>query len=474
MTISTIDLKKEYKLAFGNVGEFTKITGMSPDEFTHVLASFKLKNPGKLSAELKLFAALYFNKYSIDTSCVGKSLEYKGNWPKSGKAFMEQAEVSLIPVNKALAQLRKAKLKHSVLKIKQEALKLEHAILQIKQEVPKLERAVLRIKAEEPKRQEAFEIINLADVELEVTKDGRKKSSCEDNRTISISCSSKRDADTLNPAMIEEHAARRVDLFFYLLVAYYKTGLTVSSDKTNQQHGKGSNEKNTNACHSSILPAVWDSEVLKQEHNHGTRANFKPLKVRTGILEGTSLEEAQNSTVELSKAVNYFDSNWIEGKADNQSKMRSKSLSILNDVSKGALTPDAGLLAFLITLNTHFSDIKAGYFNKEALLTSPKESRELIFSSEKKGSFKGCFFESTRVNKASVNPEYLAMHLKMSAEDTDALQKVSDADADKLKSKVDDKYFMRLQREIKGTKLGFFAAEVKEEAVVGIAPSFSK
>ena len=231
---------------------------------------------------------------------------------------------------------------------------------------------------------------------------GRKKTSYDNNITMSIAC---REHNSITPDAITEHAQRRVDLFFYTLIAYYKTRLTVQIDETKLQHGVGT--KQTAACHSAILPSLWDTQSANR---------------RTSILDGTHFLQSMNSTVELHQSVNYFETHYLEGKKA-QNKMRSKSLDILNRVSQSTITPVEGMLEFLTALNAHFNAIKENYLQKKELKTSPTHSRTLIFDCERKGSLQGNWHENAGTECPALNDDYVHTLLRLTPNDLETLKK---------------------------------------------------
>ncbi|WP_133128696.1 hypothetical protein [Legionella nagasakiensis] len=143
-----------------------------------------------------------------------------------------------------------------------------------------------------------------------------------------------------------EHANRRVDLFFYTLIAYYKTGIVPTTGRTNLQHGKGRNSiahRNiTEACHSSFIPSLVDKTIYL---NRGSRKRHKSL------ICDTHLMNSLNSTVELPSFVNHFD-DLLE------SACRESCLKILDEVSVGIINPIEGLSAFLNMMQDTLNNLK--------------------------------------------------------------------------------------------------------------------
>ena len=149
---------------------------------------------------------------------------------------------------------------------------------------------------------------------------------------------------------IHEHAARRVDMFFYTLIAYHKTGIIPIQGRTHLQHGRGrsassstsTDQQNiTQACHSSFFPALLDETITKGD------------KAKASILSGTHFLDNLNSTVELPTFVNKLDD-----ELENTYLCRKKSLDIISEVSEGKLTPVEGLTEFLKMMAQTFKDLK--------------------------------------------------------------------------------------------------------------------
>lgn len=138
---------------------------------------------------------------------------------------------------------------------------------------------------------------------------------------------------------IIEHANRRVDLFFYTLVAYYQTQVIPTEGHTSLQHGIGRTLKNhtniTQACHSSIIPSLLDETIY---HKDDTDIRQKSL------LSGTHFLESLNATIELPPFVNAFD-DLLEHLC------RPYCIELLGEVAVGTLNPIQGLTLFLEMMN---------------------------------------------------------------------------------------------------------------------------
>lgn len=214
----------------------------------------------------------------------------------------------------------------------------------------------------------------------------RKKSAFNDNITMALSCTQM----GIDQLLIENHASRRVDLFFYTLIAYYNTKLFVEIEDTFLQHGLGTKKQNSAACHSAILTSLWDTN-----HTSPPATDHNFTSYRTSILNGTHFENSLNATVELDVSVNYFDTNYIEGRSATHLKMRVIALAILNKVSRGELDPIEGMNCFLSKMHKNFMSIQSDYFNNKELKSSPKLSRQAIFTAQYKGTFfNSCAFQT--------------------------------------------------------------------------------
>lgn len=155
---------------------------------------------------------------------------------------------------------------------------------------------------------------------------------------------------------IMEHAQRRVDLYFYLLVAVYKQNANIVKVFTQKQHGAGTNESGTNACHDSLFP-----NVLLQYPQ--TKLSYLwTAFVTPWAFAGTHFEDANNMTTELPAIVNEFDT-YMEaanpGQRSVPSKYVKKMLVDLNLVSRGEMTPIDAMNSFLAITKLFFSEFEA-------------------------------------------------------------------------------------------------------------------
>lgn len=239
---------------------------------------------------------------------------------------------------------------------------------------------------------------------------------------------------SMSEKYIVEHANRRVDLFFYTMIAYYRTNVLPIEGHTILQHGRGrtlEDETNlTQACHSSFTPSLLDQTIYKKT---GQRS----------LLSGTHLLDSLNSTVELPPFVNAFDDIL-------ESICRPKCIAILQKVATGELNPVQGLNIFLTMMNTLLSDFErqAGekrysglahpIFSSTSAYVSPK-----LIALVNKGTLKSTFIEE----REAANEEYVQLLLRMSAD-----EKVACRGKAKTRERLYDKKFAELQEEILSSK----------------------
>lgn len=164
----------------------------------------------------------------------------------------------------------------------------------------------------------------------------------------------------LSKESIIEHAHRRVDLFFYTLIAYYNTHKSPTQDVTRLQHGRGRNSHDKHnllqACHSSLIPSFIDDTYKDQKKlNLGHRS----------ILCGTHFMHSLNSTVELPAFVNDFDT-----VLESSYACRTKSMEIIQNVSKGKINPIQGLNLFLKMMDQTFIQLEENYLSESNQLKS--------------------------------------------------------------------------------------------------------
>lgn len=167
---------------------------------------------------------------------------------------------------------------------------------------------------------------------------------------------------------VHDHAYRRIQLFYYLLLAYWKEGATIQIERTISQHGTSSCA-HCSAAHSSILPNVADDkEVLSRE---------------------SYLWHAMNSTVEMPHEVNQFDT-VIE------KVMRSKAIEHLQDVSKNGVHPYAALQSFVDKMQQFFEDSRRHIRSKIFLLYQIQTIENKINGMELRGKSDGKYLNALK------------------------------------------------------------------------------
>jgi hypothetical protein len=251
----------------------------------------------------------------------------------------------------------------------------------------------------------------------------------------------------LSEQQIVEHASRRVDLFFYTLIAYYKTGLHPILGHTDLQHGRGrSLDRYTNlteACHSSLTPSLRDEF-----------AQGKNRKRYTGsILSGTHFMENLNATVELPHFVNKLDDLLEES-------CRGKSIAILNQVALGKLDPIAGLTSFLQMMQ----DSLAGLKNKGELQRKNTGVRffdppkHLIRLDVLELIHKGTLGKTYSQTSKAASDAYMQLMLRLTPDEIELCRKTEE-----LRAKLYAEKILAMQKEILGSKSVFEPVEFSEQ-----------
>jgi hypothetical protein len=192
---------------------------------------------------------------------------------------------------------------------------------------------------------------------------------------------------------IKEHAARRVDLFFYTMVAYYKSHLFPVRRRTDLQHGVGRSSfdgKNvTQACHSSFFGGFAD-----QAHS------------QSGLLDGTYLQHALNATVELPGFVNKMDDALEE-----RFEGRAESLKILQAVASEKISPTDGLALFLQLMEKLFAQIEKNGSDNQVYPSQYVKADVLALQRF------GTFTNKWRTDRRVVNDDYIEMLLRLTPEE---------------------------------------------------------
>jgi hypothetical protein len=174
---------------------------------------------------------------------------------------------------------------------------------------------------------------------------------------------------------IKEHAMRRVELFFLLCIALYKTNRVILLSETNKQHGKATAGLKYAACHSSLFTGIEDKSP-----NRKTRTSSR----EKSILDDTHFAEVLNATVELPDCVNKFDS-LCEGKNGAQSKGLRKQLQpVLQKVAQAKITPIQAMTYFFQQMNVFFTT-KAMHNAAQSTQHTPAAIKQHILTLEQQG-----------------------------------------------------------------------------------------
>lgn len=229
--------------------------------------------------------------------------------------------------------------------------------------------------------------------------------------------------------LIREHAARRVDLYFYTLIAYYKSGKLPERGHTVLQHGRGRNSSDMNitqGCHSSFFGGFVDN----------------PGEPKS-ILSDTHFLDSLNMTVELPFFVNKLDD-----ELEVPCECRKKGIDILHRVSLGELNPIQGLGEFLRMMESTFdylrknADLPARRYSANSIEPpynlTPSLKRYLI-DLEKVGTLKNKWSHETK----SVQEEYVELLLRLTPE-----EKLLAKTSKEIKDKIYFKKIDELQKEI--------------------------
>ncbi|KTD79441.1 hypothetical protein [Legionella waltersii] len=253
----------------------------------------------------------------------------------------------------------------------------------------------------------------------------------------------------LSKQLIVEHASRRVDLFFYTMIAYYNTGFHPILGHTDLQHGRGrSLDRFTNlteACHSSLTPSLLD------EFSDGTNRK----RYSGSILTGTHFMESLNTTVELPHFVNELDDLLEE-------YCRGKSIKILNQVALGQVDPIAGFTNFLQMMQDSLTELKKrGELQRKntgvRFFDPPKHPIRLdVLELIHKGSLGKTYSQDSKV----ASDDYVQLMLRLTPTEIEQCHKTKE-----MKAKIYAEKILVIQKEILESKSAFepmkFSAQMR-------------
>lgn len=233
---------------------------------------------------------------------------------------------------------------------------------------------------------------SLLGLEWDSSESGRKEIALETNRTASyipepLACWRPGEATeelTLSLASdLQNHFEMRIQLFCQQLFLVYKTQLQLSEASTVATAGHGSGPLLLDAAHSSTLPRLRYKSPSEKDG---------PLRV---LAEGSYFYDSWNATVLLPAWINRQVDVAIDagkGGVKGSLTLRDKCIQILNATSKGEITPESGLEAFLSTLEHTLEFLEKGSESPckcivlknylqvvkvyQALLAKPKPNKE--------------------------------------------------------------------------------------------------
>lgn len=234
---------------------------------------------------------------------------------------------------------------------------------------------------------------------------------------------------------IIEHASRRVDLFFYTLIAYYQTFILPVEGHTNFQYGIGQSidSSGTQACHSSFTPSLLDETIFQ---NAEGQVKYK------SIISRTHFAQSLNATVELPMFVNAFDDIL-------EIICRPICLKILNEVSLATINPIEGLVHFLSIMNTILQNFKQQALSeKYTTLTYPNlRAHRHVHPQLINMVIQGTLDSSYDAKSNKVNDDFLQLLLRLTPE-----QKRLCEENEKNRKNIYFERIMAIQSEILGAE----------------------
>ncbi|PHQ81920.1 MAG: hypothetical protein COB66_01075 [Coxiella sp. (in: Bacteria)] len=177
---------------------------------------------------------------------------------------------------------------------------------------------------------------------------------------------------------IQEHAHRRMGLFFLLCISLHQSKRIISLSSTIEQYGEGAPGHRHAAAHSSLFTAIDDA--LPERQSRGATPD--------SIIKGTHFEKTLNATVDLPDEVNKFDSLCEGNNTENSRGMRNKVLPVLNQVSQGDIGPIDAVTQFYMLMKNFF-DGKASDNMQQATKRIPATIKREIKDFEEIGTFRG-------------------------------------------------------------------------------------
>lgn len=228
---------------------------------------------------------------------------------------------------------------------------------------------------------------------------------------------------------IREHSARRMDLFFLLLIAVYKQNVKVSRARTGRQHGAGTEETLTAGCHHSLFPCLEfekiPTTIVSSLYQSATSLLFKaenlfpPSPNGEQILQDTHFAEMLNDTAQLPDCVNKFDCH-LERHGTDTSSLVDIALSILNRCASGAINPLQGMDQFCDALYASFNSLHLTYikpdinYNAKGTRGKTPKSFALIWQYEREGALRNMkLYDAGETKHAAASWNYIYLMLGM-------------------------------------------------------------
>lgn len=169
-------------------------------------------------------------------------------------------------------------------------------------------------------------------------------------------------------AAILEHAIRRVDMFFYLLIAYYNTDVLPGFRKAALIHGPGIDQI-TDGAHSAIFTQLIDISIFNKD-TFKTGDGGRSVYHKISLICGTHFSDSINGVMEVPVDINDLDQYHIEGaKISTPSELRKIALKIMHAVAAGRIDPINGTQHFISYIKSLFSKFKPKF------MTPPKENK---------------------------------------------------------------------------------------------------
>lgn len=239
--------------------------------------------------------------------------------------------------------------------------------------------------------------------------------------------------------LVIEHAARRVEHFLYILIAYYGTFAHPLQNHPQLQHGKGRNLRNatrtklTDGSHSSLFSQLIDLTFIYsptvEKLNYKNKGEAAP---REGLLCGTHYLDMINSVMELPYIVNLAIDKRLEGGIveegrGQQSEYRKAALRIIQEVADSLYDPIEGLKKYLELTKQVFAEIKAEIEGNRKKSPNEKKLHLQSLKLEEIGTFKEdptCNMGPIINTNGTIQREYLNMLLANDRENREQLDRL--------------------------------------------------